>query len=56
MPHEIQYGLNLEKLPNGDLDSVEALFSDEGLDYDDGTRDPYNITVGYNWNTQSNFT
>ncbi len=35
---------------------MEALFSDEGLDYDDGTRDPFNITVGYNWQTTSNFT
>lgn len=49
MPKEIQSGLNLGKLSNGDYDSVEALFSNEGLDYDDGTRDPFNITVGYNW-------
>jgi len=39
----------LPKLDSGDYDSVEALFSNQGLDYDDGTRDPYNITVGYNW-------
>ena len=56
MPREIQSGLTLGKLDSGDFDSVEALFSNEGLDYDDGTRDPFNITVGYNGQTQSNFT
>lgn len=41
MPKEIQSGISLSKLSNGDYDAVEALFSNEGLDYDDGTRDPY---------------
>lgn len=56
MPAEIQSGLTLDKLSNGDYDAVQALFSNQNLDYNDGSRDPFNITVGYNWNTQSNFT
>lgn len=49
MPTEVQSGLGLQTLSNGDYDVVEALYSDKGLEYDSDSRDPYNITVGYDW-------
>lgn len=48
MPKEVQSGITYKKLSNGDYDTVDSLFSDEGLDFNDGTKDPYNITVGNN--------
>ena len=49
LPREVQDGLHLGELPGGEQDVVEALYSNESLDLFDGTKDPYNITVGNQW-------
>ena len=56
MPNEIEKDLVLDKLHNGDLDAVQALFSNQNeIDYH-GLKDPFNVTVSLDGIETSNYT
>lgn len=45
MPSEIESGLTLPYLPNGETDSIAALFSEQNLSPYNGNKDIHNISV-----------
>lgn len=48
MPSEIEKGLDLPYLSNGDQDSIAALYSNQSLSPYNGNKDMYNISVQLN--------